>query len=59
MYTKMEPNINMIWANLIYYAYLPGVTIGEGVTIEPLKENEKLSTVLLVKRDGVIDSGYI
>ena len=59
MCSKMEPNINMIWANLIYYAYLPGVTIGEVVTIEPLKENEKLSTVLLVKRDRVVDSGYI
>ena len=45
--------------NLIYYANLPGVTLDEGITRERLKEDEKVSIVLLVKRDGDIDSESI
>ena len=42
--------------NLIYYANLPGVTLDEGITREPLKEDEKCSTVLLVIRDWDTES---
>ena len=44
--------------NLIYTAHLPGVTVGVGVTIEPLDEDEKLAggCALLVKGYGVLDS---
>ena len=41
--------------NWISSTHLPGVTVGVGVIIEPLKEDEKLAgrCVLLLKRDGV------
>ena len=42
--------------NFIYFTHLPGVTVGVGVTVEPLIEDEKISTVPIVERDGVIDS---
>ena len=35
------------------------VTVGEGITREPLKEDEKLSFVPLVKKNGDIDSASI
>ena len=42
----------------IYSAYLPWVTVGINVTIEPLKNDEKFAgtCVLLVKEYGVLDS---
>ena len=46
---------------LIYFsAYLPWVTVGVGVTIEPLKEDEKFGgrCVLSVKGYGVLGSVF-
>ena len=40
--------------NLIHITHLPGVTVD--VTREPLKKDETLSTVLLVKWYGLLDS---
>ena len=44
--------------NFIDNAYLPGVTVGVGITTKPLKEDEILAgrCVLLVKGYGVVDS---
>ena len=51
----MIKNINKF--NLIHNAHLLGVTtVGVVVIRELLKEDEKVSTVLLVIRDGDIDS---
>ena len=41
--------------NLIYYDKLQGVTLDEGITRKPLKD-ENLSTVLLVIRDWDTES---
>ena len=44
--------------NFIHSAHLPWVTVGVGVTIEPLKEDKKLTgrCVVLVKGYGVLNS---
>ena len=43
---------------LIHNTHLPWVTVGVGVTIEPLEEDNKLvgRCVLLIKGYGVLDS---
>ena len=47
-----------ILVNFIYSTHLPWVTVGVGVTIEPLEKDDKLAGrgVLLVKGYGVLDS---
>ena len=52
---KNSSKFNLI-LTYIHNTHLHGLTVGVGVIRELLKEDEKLSTVLLVKIDGDIDS---
>ena len=55
---KNSNKFNLI-LTYIHNTHLLGLTVGVGVIRELLKEDEKLSTVLLVIRDVVTDSVYI